>query len=64
MTSPQSEYYPVRRFRLVVASLCFIIIILTAIGLLSRRTLSDNRPAWKSAPYGDTRDKGSVRAGH
>lgn len=64
MILSQSEYYPVRRFRLTVTSLCLAILVLLILGLLSHRTLSTNRPVWKSAPYGEVRDTGTAKAGH
>ena len=64
MTLSESETFSLRRFRFTVASLTILIIILILAGLLSHRTLPDNNPAWKSAPYGDLRDTGRVKAGH
>ena len=64
MTILQSETLSVRRFRFTVASLSVLIIILILIGLLSHRTIPDNKPAWKSSPYGEPRDTGSVKARH
>ena len=64
MTLLEGETYSERRFRFTVASLSILILILVAIGLLSHRAIPDNRPSWKSAPYGDLRDTGRVKAGH
>jgi hypothetical protein len=64
MILSQSEFYPVRRFRFTVTVLCIVIVVLVILGLLSHRTLSYNRPVWKSCPYGEPRDTGTVKAGH
>ncbi|MCX6145142.1 MAG: hypothetical protein NTZ35_18215 [Ignavibacteriales bacterium] len=63
MTSSVGEYYPVRRFRITVASIFIVIILAVIVGLLTHRTISVNHPVWKSSPYGDPRDTASVRAG-
>jgi hypothetical protein len=64
ITLTEIETYPVRRLRVTVAGLSILILVLILIGLSSHRTIAVNRPVWKSAPYGDLRDTGSVRAGH
>ena len=62
MTHSEGESYSDRRFRLTVAGLAILIFILIIIGLLSHRTLQDNRPAWKSSPYSEMQDTGTVKA--
>jgi hypothetical protein len=64
ITLTEIETYSVRRFHFTVARLALLIIILVILGLLSHRTISINRPVWKSAPYGDLGDTGTARAGH
>jgi hypothetical protein len=64
MTFLESETYPDPRTRYAVASLSILLLILVVVGLLSRRTMNDSKPAWKSASYGEPRDAGSVEAGN
>ena len=63
MTYSESEYYSVRRFRFTVAYLSILIILVVILGLLSHRTISVDRPVWKSSTYGEPRDTRSVKAG-
>jgi len=62
MTLAENNTIDPRRFRFTVASLSVLIIILVLIGLLSHRTISYKNAAWKSSPYGDVRDTGTVKA--
>jgi uncharacterized membrane protein affecting hemolysin expression len=64
MTLSESEFYPARRYHFTVACLFVLLLMLILAGLLSHRTLSYNRPVWKSSPYGELRDTGTVKAGH
>lgn len=64
MTYSEDDNYPVRRFRFTVASLSILIILVVILGLLSHRTISIDRPVWKSAPYGNLHGTGSVHASH
>jgi hypothetical protein len=64
MILPEIETYPVQRFRNRVTWLAVLILVFVILGLLSHRTISDNRPAWKSSPYGEPRDTGTMKAGH
>jgi hypothetical protein len=64
MTSSEVEYYPVRRFRVGLARLAILLLLLIILGLLSHRTTTVNRAVWKTSPYGDSRDAAIVRAGH
>ncbi|MCX6133316.1 MAG: hypothetical protein NTU47_05825 [Ignavibacteriales bacterium] len=58
------ETYPLRRFKTRVAWLAVLIIVLIILGLLSHKTISDNLPVWKSSPYGNPANTGTVKAGH
>jgi hypothetical protein len=63
MMYSENEYYPVRRFRITVASIVVVITLAIILGLLTHRTISANHAVWRSSPYGDARDTSSVRAG-
>jgi hypothetical protein len=62
MTYSESEYYPVRRFRITVASILIVFALAVIVGLLTHRAIFVHHAVWKSAPYGEPRDTASVRA--
>ncbi len=64
MNHLENEMYPARRFRIAVARLIILIIILVVLGLLSHPTAPVNRAVWKSSPYGDPRGTEIMKAGH
>jgi hypothetical protein len=62
MALSEIESYSDRRFRLTVAGLAILIFILVIIGILSHRSIQDNRPVWKSSPFSEMPDTGTVKA--
>jgi len=60
MTLSEIEVYSSRRLRFTVAWLAVVILILILVALLSHPTISDNRPVWKSSPYGEPKDTGTA----
>jgi hypothetical protein len=63
MMPPELETYSIDRFRFTLIRLAIIFLVLIALGLLIHRTNPVNRAVWKTAPYGEQRDTGTVRAG-
>ncbi len=62
MILEETETYSDRRLRFTVTWLAILILILVLIGLLSHPAIHNDKPVWKSSPYGELHDTAGVKA--